>query len=88
MDGSVRDNATEKRFELEVAGETVFALYRRHGGDLMIRHVEAPPRLRGTGAAGTLMRGIVDIARAEGRRIVPLCGYAAAWLRRHKDLVD
>jgi uncharacterized protein len=30
------------------------------------------------------MQGIVESARATGAKIVPLCGYAAAWLRRHR----
>ena len=49
----------------------------------MILHVEAAPPLRGTGAAGRLMEGIVALAREAGEEIVPNCGYARAWLRRH-----
>jgi predicted GNAT family acetyltransferase len=67
---------------------TVFALYERRPSDLVIRHVEAPVPLRGTGAAGELMRGVAEIARAEGRTIIPACGYARAWLRRHKEYSD
>jgi uncharacterized protein len=70
------------RFEIGEGADTVFARYRRAPGQLYIDHVEAPPHLRGTGAAGALMQAIVDEARAEGREIVPVCGYAAAWLRR------
>jgi predicted GNAT family acetyltransferase len=54
----------------------------------MIRHVEAPPRLRGKGTAGRLMEGIMASARAEGLKVVPLCSYAAAWLRRHPEHRD
>jgi predicted GNAT family acetyltransferase len=83
MSDSIRDNAERNRYELEIDGQIVFANYRRSGDTLSILHVEAPPPLRGTGAAGRLMQGIVEIARASGARIMPLCGYAAAWLRRH-----
>jgi hypothetical protein len=34
------------------------------------------------------MSGIAEIARAEGRKLAPLCSYAAAWLRRHKEHHD
>jgi predicted GNAT family acetyltransferase len=34
------------------------------------------------------MEGVVAHARAEGRKIVPLCGYAAAWMRRHPQHAD
>ncbi|HTY65424.1 MAG TPA: GNAT family N-acetyltransferase [Alphaproteobacteria bacterium] len=83
MTTAVRDNRKTSRYELDVEGQIVFAIYRRDGSTLYIRHVEAPPSLRGTGAAGRLMEGIMEIARAEQLHIVPLCSYAAAWMRRH-----
>jgi uncharacterized protein len=84
----IHDNPDRSRFELDVNGQVVFATYRRRGPVLVINHVEAPPPLRGTGAAGRLMQGIVDLARAEDLKVAPLCGYAAAWMRRHKDYSD
>ena len=87
---TVRDNLAAGRFELEEAGHVAFADYRRVGGVLVIDHVEAPAELRGTGAAGRLMAGVVDAARTARVKISPLCGYAAAWLKRrpeHADLI-
>jgi uncharacterized protein len=85
MSDPIRDNRERGRYELEIDGQIVFAKYRREGATLSILHVEAPPRLRGTGAAGRLMQGIVEIARATGAKIVPLCGYAASWIHRHRE---
>jgi hypothetical protein len=78
----MRDNLKAGRFEIGEGEQTVFADYRRSEGALFIDHVEAPPALRGTGAAGALMEAIVELARQEKRTIIPVCGYAAAWLRR------
>jgi uncharacterized protein len=75
---------TAERFELGEGVDTVFADYRRAPGRLYIDYVEAPPHLRGTGAASALMQAIVEQARAEGREIIPICGYAAAWLKRRE----
>jgi len=88
MGSAVRDNVAGHRFELERDGHLAFANYERRGSSLVIRHVEAAPPLRGTGAAGELMHGVAEIARAEGRKITPLCGYAYAWIRRHKEFHD
>lgn len=85
---SVKDNPTLHRFELDMHGQTVFATYRRHGDVVHIAHVEAPPSLRGTGAAGRLMEGIMEIARAQSVKIVPHCSYAALWMRRHPETHD
>lgn len=84
----VRDNSAARRFEMEEGGHIVFADYRRASGRLIIDHVEAPPVLRGTGAAGRFMEGLAAEARATGEKIVPLCGYAAAWLNRHPEHRD
>lgn len=88
MGDAIRDAAERSRFELPLEGGTVFADYRRDGQRLAILHVEAPPGLRGTGAAGRLMQGIAEVARRDGLTLVPLCGYAAAWLRRHREHRD
>jgi predicted GNAT family acetyltransferase len=34
------------------------------------------------------MQGIMEIARATGAKIVPHCGYASAWLRRHREYAE
>jgi uncharacterized protein len=88
LDTPVTDNPKAQRFELVEAGETAFADYIRQGGKLVIPHVEAPMALRGTGASGRLMEGVAAHAQAEGVKIVPICSYAAAWLRRHPEHAD
>jgi predicted GNAT family acetyltransferase len=85
---AMRDNTEKSRFELDVDGQIVFADYHRAGDLVVIRHVEAPVPLRGTGAASRLMRGVAEAARADGLTIRPRCGYAAAWLRRHREFAD
>lgn len=88
MDSETVDNAEAGRFELNVGGKIAFATYRREDGVLVIRHVEAPPSLRGSGAAGRLMQGVMALARQRGEKIRPLCSYAAVWMRRHREHHD
>ncbi len=83
MTARLTDNETLDRFEMVESGQTVFADYRLADGRLFIDHVEAPIALRGSGAAGRLMALIAAHARETGLQIVPICGYAAAWLRRN-----
>ena len=79
---------TGARYEMDEQGLTSWADYRRDGGRLYIDHVEAPVPLRGTGASGRLMAALSADARAKGLKITPICGYAAAWLRRSKEFGD
>lgn len=83
MMANVTDNIAEGRYELTEDGETAHADYRREAGRLIIDYVYAPPALRGKGSSGRLMAGLAADARARNETIVPICGYAAAWLRRN-----
>jgi len=84
----VIDNTTRQRFELDIDGQIVFADYRRDGDIVIVPHVEAPVALRGTGASGRLMEGVLALLRARGERIVPRCSYAAAYIARHSEHQD
>lgn len=88
MPGPVNDNTAESRFEMEFEGKIVFADYRKQGSKISIMHVEAPEELRGTGAAGKFMQALAEKARAEDLKLIPVCGYAASWLERHKAYKD
>lgn len=85
---SVRDDSARRRYEMTVEGQAVFADYRLHGDILHILHVEAPPALRGTGAAGRFMRALMEEMRRRKLSVLPVCGYAAAWLARHGEYRD
>jgi len=88
MMSQLRNNAEAARYELDEQGETSWADYRLQGERLFIDHVESPPALRGTGAAGRLMKALAQDARDRGLKITPICGYAAAWLRRSPEFKD
>jgi predicted GNAT family acetyltransferase len=83
---SLYDNQARGRYELSEQGAMVFADYRRVGDRLFIDHVEAPPQLRGTGAAGRFMEALVAEAKVKGLTLVPICSYAVHWLRTHTEL--
>jgi predicted GNAT family acetyltransferase len=88
MSGQVVDNSALSRFELTEQGLTAFADYRMHGDRVVIPHVEAPVPLRGQGTAGRLMTGLLEIIRARGQKVVPVCPYAVAFLKRHPEYAD
>ena len=84
----VVDNGAKSRFELVEEGLLAFADYRRRDGVLAITHVEADPALRGKGSAGRLMAGMLEIVRAEGLKVRPICPYAVAYIARHPAYQD
>jgi predicted GNAT family acetyltransferase len=84
----VLDNSERRRFELEEQGLVAFADYRVHGERVVIPHVEAPLALRGTGAAGRLMTGVLELIRERGQKVTPVCPYAVAFIQRHPEFQD
>lgn len=81
---------TGERYEMDESGETSYADYRKTADRLYIDYVFSPVPLRGSGASGRLMAALAADARAQNLKITPICGYAAAWLRRsaeYRDLV-
>lgn len=77
------DNKERSRFERHIGEHVVFADYTIKDNVLVIRYVEAPPALRGTGESGRLMHEIVEFATAGGFKIFPICSYALSWLNRN-----
>lgn len=79
----VVDNLAAERFELQVDGQTAFLKYERANGALALIHTEVPEALRGRHIGERLVKGALDAARAEGSRVVPICPFVRAYLRKH-----
>jgi len=80
---SVTDNRTRNRFELSSNGQTAFLLYERAHDALTLIHTEVPPALRGQHLGEALVKAALEAARSEGLRIVAVCPFVKAYLRKH-----
>ncbi len=85
---SVRDNKALSRFELDVEGGVAFASYRRTTSVDVITHTETPRALRGRGIASQLVKGALDLIRADGRKVVAGCSFVVDFLDRHPEYSD
>jgi len=79
----VVDNTASQRFELEVDGQVAFLNYERSDGALTLIHTEVPAALRGHHIGDSLVKGALAAARREGSRIVAVCPFVRAYLRKH-----
>ena len=84
----VRHNPQARRFEAFVDGELCRADYRLSEGVMHIVHTEVPPRFEGRGLAGQVVQAALDYARANALKVVPVCGYVRAYMRRHRETHD
>ena len=84
----VRDNKSLGRFELDVEGALAFANYRVTPEAVIITHTETPRALRGRGVASELIRGSLDLIRADGRKVIAGCGFVVDYLNKHPEFAD
>lgn len=55
---------------------------------LIIDHTDVPDVFRGQGVGAALVTRAVEDARAAGKKILPLCPFAAAQFRKHSEWGD
>lgn len=87
-DVTVRDNTQRSRFEMDVEGGVAFAAYRADEAVVVVSHTEVPAALHGRGLGSKLVRGMLDLIRASNRKVVPRCGFVAAFIRAHPEYQD
>ena len=84
----VRDNKAENRFELDVGNAVALANYRETPSSVIITHTETPHALRGQGIASELVKGALELIRADGRKVIAGCGFVVDYLRKHPEFAD
>lgn len=87
----VRDNRAAKRFEAALDGYAGRVEYNLIEGGMVISHTEVDPALEGRGVASRMFAKVLETARAEHLRLIPVCPLFAAWVKRHPeshDLID
>lgn len=84
----VRNNRSLGRYELEVDGHLAVVLYRRADGAITFTHTEVPKALAGRGIGSRLARGALELARADGHRVVAQCPFVAGYLAKHPEFAD
>lgn len=82
---NIVDNAEQNRFEVRLGDDLATLEYRRHGDTITLRHTEVPPAFRHHGVAEILARAALESARARNLKVVPLCPYVTAFIKRHKE---
>jgi uncharacterized protein len=86
---TVVDNPERHRYELRF-GDTVAGVvqYATEPGTIVLVHTEIAESVEGEGLGSKLVSGALDDIRARGLEVVPLCPFAAAYIRRHPEYAD
>jgi predicted GNAT family acetyltransferase len=66
--------------------EAGFVEYIRTHGDLIVfTHTEVTPEYEGRGIGSALAKHVLDMARDEGFKVLPICPFIAEWITRHPE---
>ena len=88
----VTDNPSRHRFEIDLGdGEFAFAAYNLLPGAIRFYHTVVPERHGGQGLGTALIQAGLAAARERGLKVVPICPFFAAYLKKHpeeQDIVD
>ncbi len=88
-DAKVRHDEEQQRYVLEINGQALgFAQYHEEGDRQIFTHTEIDDSLSGKGMGSMLVRKSLDDARQRGKRIVPVCEFIGAYVKKHPDWND
>ncbi|HYE95598.1 MAG TPA: GNAT family N-acetyltransferase [Rubricoccaceae bacterium] len=81
---AVRHAPEARRFEADGdGGLAVLEYLGPRDGRVVFTHTGVPEEDEGEGIGSALAKAALDWAQAEGLRVLPLCPFVAAYLRRH-----
>ena len=81
--------AEDGRYTIAVDGKTVgLAEFADRGDQRVFYHTEVDPAFGGRGLASILVEEALSAARADGKRIVPVCSMVVTVLKKHPEFDD
>ena len=85
----VRDNPDRHQFEIDLGnGDLAFAAYNLLPGAIRFYHTVVPESHGGQGLGTMLIKAGLAAARERGLKVIPICPFFRAYLKKHADEQD
>lgn len=81
-------NPAKNRFETWIDNQLSKLDYLLDQETIVMTHVGVFPDHRGQGVAGKLVEVALNYAQENSLRVIPMCHYVAAYIRRHPQYID
>ena len=84
----ITHNEADHTFDVWIDGYRSKLDYIQDGKNFVITHVGVYPELRGQGIAGKIVEAGLQYAKQNSLRVIPMCSYAAAYIRRNPQYAE
>ena len=84
----VINNRADHRYELAVDGHIAATYYAVANGVITFIHTEVPPELGGKGIGSKLIKGALDLVRADGLKVIAQCPFVKAFIDKNAAYQD
>lgn len=82
----LKDNTQRSRFELETDGKLGIVEYQPIDNEtIALTHTEIDPSQEGKGVGSKLVEEVLQFVEEQNLKVVPLCPFVSAYLKRHPD---
>ena len=81
-------NPAKNRFETWIENQLSKLDYLLDEDTIVMTHVGVYPEHRGQGVAGKLVEVALKYAEEKSLRVIPMCPYVAAYIRRNPQYID
>ena len=83
------DRPDAGRYEMVIDGVVAgHVRYRREGTRTDLAYLEIDPTRRGHGLGARLAAALLDVERAAGHTVVPMCSFIARYIADHPEYAD
>jgi predicted GNAT family acetyltransferase len=85
MDYNISNNTAANRFELTIDGRTAMVTYKLFDGGISFLHTEVPVEFEGKGIASAMAKYVLENAKANNLKVLPLCPFIKTYIDRHQE---
>ena len=79
------DNKKAKQYELHIDDLIPRIEYMKASDKIYLTHTEVPHGLEGKGVGGKLVKMVLEDIEQKKLKLVPLCPFVAAYIKRHPE---
>lgn len=85
MELVIEHNTNKRRFETVINDHNAFVEYNLFNHGINFTHTEVPIELEGKGIGSALAKFVLDFAKDNRFRVMPLCPFIKGYIDRHPE---